>query len=336
MEGEARIVVRELRRTFDVRPRRRGLRGALTDLVAPRSREVVALDRVDLTVHAGEILGYIGPNGAGKSTTVKCLTGILKPTSGTVRVGGLDPWAQRQRHVRQIGVVFGQRTQLWWDLAVIEAFDLLAAVFEVPPDLYRARLDELREMLDLGPLLRVPVRELSLGQRVRCDLAASLLHAPSVVLLDEPTIGLDVAVKHRIRAFIRQVAEARGAAVLLTTHDLGDVESLCDRVVLVDRGRAVFEGDLAALRARLGGRRRLVVHTGRPLSDAEIVDAAAGLPGVASREGDGGLALSFGVTEAAGPLVGALLARLGRVEDLSLVDPSIEEVVASFYEGRTR
>ncbi len=328
----ALVEVTDLVRTFQVRPRRRGVVGALRDLVSGRSVEVAALSGVSLTVGAGEIVGYIGPNGAGKSTTIKCVTGILKPTSGTVRVCGLDPWKERSAHVRNIGVVFGQRTQLWWDLAVVEALDLLAAVFEVPPDLYRSRLGALQELLDLQPLLRTPVRELSLGQRVRCDLAAALLHAPRVVLLDEPTIGLDVAVKHKIRAFVRDLAARDGVAVLLTTHDLGDVESLCHRVVLVDRGAAVFEGTLDALRARLGGRRRLVVTTRGPIPAVARDQLAARLGVVVGELAPDRVEITFAAGQSASPIVAAALEVLGAtVDDLSLAEPSIEEVVAAFY-----
>jgi ABC-2 type transport system ATP-binding protein len=236
------IRVEALSRSFTVRQRRPGIVGGFKDLFGGPTQVLVALDAVSFEVNPGEIVGYIGPNGAGKSTTIKCLTGILKPTSGTVVINGLDPWCDRIEHVRNIGVVFGQRTQLWWDLAVIEAFDLLAAIYGVLDADYHARREELDALLDLGDLLHKPVRELSLGQRMRCDLAASLLHAPSVVLLDEPTIGLDITVKKRVRSFIRSMATERGAAVFLATHDLGDIEKLCDRVLVLVGGRLVLDG----------------------------------------------------------------------------------------------
>ena len=307
----------------------------MVDLFAGRGVQVRALDGVSLAVRPGEVLGYIGPNGAGKSTTVKCITGILQPSAGRVRVCGLDPWRDRRQHVRNVGVVFGQRTQLWWDLAVIEAYDLLASVFGVADDDYRRRLGELTEMLELGPLLRTPVRELSLGQRVRCDLGAALLHGPKVAVLDEPTIGLDVAVKQRMRTFIRMLAEERGVAVLLTTHDLGDVERLCDRVALIDKGRIVFDGALEALRQRLGGRRRLVIRGSEALSDEDVarLDAAVSVP--ITRDGPSSLSASLAADQGAGPVVSAILAGLPRrIEDVAVVEPTIEDAVASFYRDR--
>jgi len=203
------------------------------------------------------------------------LTGILAPTAGELSVLGRDPHRARKAHVREIGVVFGQRTQLWWDLAVVEAYTLLAAIFEVPKNTYEQRLRRLDDLLGLGPLLRTPVRELSLGQRMRCELAAALLHGPKILFLDEPTIGLDVAVKHRVRDFVRTLSED-GTTVLLTTHDLSDVEALCRRIVLLDRGRVLFDGTPDALKKRLGGRRQIVVDVASgtpPLSWGDGVDA---------------------------------------------------------------
>lgn len=324
----ALVEVRDLRRSFHVRPRRRGVVGAIADLFGGETREVRALDGVSFDLDTGGILGFIGPNGAGKSTTVKCLTGILQPTGGTVRVDGRDPWAQRREHVQHLGVVFGQRTQLWWDLAVIEAFDLLAALFRVSSADYDRRLSELSALLDLKPLLRTPVRELSLGQRMRCDLAAALLHGPRLLVLDEPTIGLDVAVKYRVREFVRTIAAERGVSVFLTTHDLGDVEELCDRVLLIDAGKAVFEGGLDDLRARLGGARRLVVDTRQPVDDAQLATLQA------DRLGPAGFSVPLPSEEAAGPRVQQVMAAV-EVADLRIVEPSVEEIVAAFYEDRS-
>ncbi|MFN7147032.1 MAG: ATP-binding cassette domain-containing protein, partial [Myxococcota bacterium] len=266
------LVAEGLTRTFRTFDRSRGLLGALRDLVRVDHTERVAVAGLDFRVDAGETVALIGPNGAGKSTTVKMLTGILKPTAGRLRANGLDPWADRPRHVRQLGVVFGQRTQLWWDLAVIEAFDLLAAMFDVPGPVYEARLRHFDEVLGIGPLLRTPVRQLSLGERMRCELAGALLHAPRFLLLDEPTIGLDVAVKLRLRAFLAELRDKGDTTLLLTTHDLADVTALCPRVLLLAEGRLLHDGPLDDLTARLGGRRSLVVQLRAPVSDA---DAAA-------------------------------------------------------------
>ncbi len=245
--SEVLVQATGLVRDFRVRRPRSGLSGALIDLVRPVSDVVRAVDGVDLRLVSGSVLGIIGGNGAGKSTTIKCLAGILVPDAGTVRVCGLDPVRQRSRSVHHLGVVFGQRSGLWWDLPVRDSFDLLASVFSVPPAVAAERMAELAALLELGPLMGVRVRELSLGQRVRCDLAAALIHGPRVLLLDEPTIGLDVGVRRRVRDFVRRIAHERGVAVLLATHDSADIEAMCDRVVVLSRGRVVFEGTVPEL-----------------------------------------------------------------------------------------
>lgn len=243
---EARHLTKEFRK-FKSRP---GLAGALRDLFARRYETIRAVDSIDLTIEPGEVVGYIGPNGAGKSTTIKMFTGILVPTSGDLRVNGFVPHRDRERFVRTIGVVFGQRSQLWWDIAVRESFRLLRSIYRVPEADFRRRLDELAGVLDLGGLLDVPVRKLSLGQRMRCELAAALLHSPSLLFLDEPTIGLDVVVKLRIREFLRDINRRFGTTIMLTTHDLADIEALCCRVVILDRGRIIFDGALEDIRRR--------------------------------------------------------------------------------------
>jgi len=218
------------------------------DLFAPRRGNVRAVDGVSFSIGRGEFVGYLGPNGAGKSTTVKMLCGILVPTSGEVRVAGFVPWRERRRYVRRIGVVFGQRSQLWWDLAVIESFRLLGKIYGVPKKELARRLDSLAETMGIERLLHTPARKLSLGERMRCDLVASLLHQPEVLFLDEPTIGLDVVAKDAVREFLRHVNRRLGTTILLTTHDLRDVEELCGRVVVIDRGRVLYDGALDRLR----------------------------------------------------------------------------------------
>ena len=220
------IEVRGLAKTFRVAERLPGLAGAFRGLFHRRMRDVHALGGVDFDIERGELVGYIGPNGAGKSTTIKILAGILNPTAGTCRVDGLTPWRDRRRHVARIGVVFGQRTQLWWDLPVIESFDLLRDIYRIPAAAYRDNRDRLIALMDLEPLLDVPVRQLSLGQRMRSDLAAALLHGPSLLFLDEPTIGLDAVSKLAIRDFVRELNREAQVTVLLTTHDMDDIEAL--------------------------------------------------------------------------------------------------------------
>ena len=328
------IEAHQLTRSFTRFARRVGVLGAVRDLFRTGGEDLVAVDHLDLGVAAGEVVGFIGPNGAGKSTTIKMMTGVLQPTGGRLLVGGLEPFRQRQRHVRQIGVVYGQRTQLWWDLAVIEAYDLLAGIFQVDAATYRRRLERFDSVLGIKPLLRQPVRELSLGQRMRCDIAAALLHGPPLLFLDEPTIGLDVAVKRRIRDFIGLINQEEGTTVLLTTHDLSDVEAVCRRVVLIDHGKVLLDGPTDTLKERLGGRRRLVVDLSTVVPEAALRAAVQGLPGQAVIEGDSDrLVVRFRRAEAsATTLIQAISARL-EVKDLSVEEPEIEEVVAGFYEA---
>lgn len=276
---EARGLVKEFRKHRS----RPGVAGAFLDLFSRRTETVRAVDGIDLVVRAGEVVGYIGPNGAGKSTTIKMLTGILVPTSGTLRVNGMVPWRDRQRFCRTIGVVFGQRSQLWWDIAVRESFRLLQRIYRVSEDDYRRQMGMLAEVLELGDLLDVPVRKLSLGQRMRCELAAALIHNPPLLFLDEPTIGLDVMVKLRIRQFLRELNARQGTTVVLTTHDLGDIQALCRRAVILDRGRIVYDGSLDTLRQAVpGGRgKRSLEEVIQAVYQGALNGAAAG------GEGDG-------------------------------------------------
>ncbi|UFT99977.1 ABC transporter ATP-binding protein [Radiobacillus kanasensis] len=243
------IEVNDLRKEFKSYSSRSGLKGAFRDLFTRNYKVVPAVKDISFNVEKGEMVGYIGENGAGKSTSIKMLTGILTPTSGTVRVNGMDPHREREKFVRSIGVVFGQRSQLWWDIAVQESFRLLKKVYNVPDEVYRQHMDHVIESLDIAPLLDKPVRKLSLGQRMRCELAAALLHNPSLLFLDEPTIGLDVLVKLKIRNFLKEINEKYQTTVLLTTHDLSDIEALCDRVIMLDEGQIIYDGLLAKLRS---------------------------------------------------------------------------------------
>ncbi len=245
------IEVRELTKEFRTFRRREGVLGALQNLFVREYVTVHAVDRVSFTIEPGEMVGYIGANGAGKSTTIKMLTGILVPTGGVVVSYGYVPYRERRRYTRHLGVVFGQRTQLWWDIAVIESFKLLKEIYGVPEADYRRRLDKFAEILNVKEYLHTPVRKLSLGERMRCDLAASLLHNPPLLFLDEPTIGLDVVAKDHIREFLKEVNRTEGTTVLLTTHDLSDIEELCKRIIIIDKGRVLFDGQLAEMKGRL-------------------------------------------------------------------------------------
>jgi len=319
------ILVENLTKTFRIAIRQPGLWGAFRGLLARRYRTVRALDGISFSIEAGELVGYIGPNGAGKSTTVKVLAGILVPDSGRCEVLGRVPWRERVANVRQVGAVFGQRTQLWWDLPAIESFELLRDIYRVPADSYARTRAELIEMLDLAPLLDVPVRQLSLGQRMRCDLAASLLHSPTLLYLDEPTIGLDAVSKLAVRDFIRRLSRERGVTVLLTTHDMDDIEALCTRVIVISQGQILSDGTLEALRARVTPERWLIVDLLEPndaLTDPDAMEI---------RRDGSRVVLRFDprVVPAA-ELISRITARHA-VRDLFVENPPIEEIIARLY-----
>ena len=291
---------------------------------AATRHEVLAVRDLSFDIEPGEMVGYIGPNGAGKSTTIKMLTGILVPTSGHLRVAGVEPSRHRTELARRIGVVFGQRTTLWWDLPLRDSFELLQKIYRTDPARHRANLDEFLELLDLGDLLDTPVRQLSLGQRMRGDIAAALLHDPEILYLDEPTIGLDVVSKGRLREFLRDLNTRRGTTLLLTTHDLQDIEALCDRVIVIDHGTRVFDGSLEALHRSGGSRRTLVV---------DLVDEAPpiAVPGAEVLRVDGPRQwLAFPAEASAAPIVAAVAASYD-VADLSLREPAIEDVIREVY-----
>ena len=242
------IVMRNICKTYKVARRNAGLAEAARSFFRREYDTVTALDHVNFTIHDGETVGYIGPNGAGKSTTIKILSGILTPDSGECLVDGRTPWKNRIDHVAQIGVVFGQRSQLWWDVPVADSFELLRDIYSIPPALYKANLDELTELLSLGELLRTPARQLSLGQRMRCELAASLLHSPRILFLYEPTIGLDAVSKIAVREFIVKLNQTHGTTVILTTHDMQDIEAITKRIILIGKGRILLDGGLDDIR----------------------------------------------------------------------------------------
>jgi ABC-2 type transport system ATP-binding protein len=310
------IDVHDLERSFVVRKRAGGLRRTTT--------VVRAVHDLSFGVEAGEMVGYIGPNGAGKSTTIKMLTGILVPTGGRLRVAGLEPRRDRVVLARRIGVVFGQRTTLWWDLPLRDSFDLLQKIYRTDPARHRANLAAFVELLALGDLLDTPVRQLSLGQRMRGDITAALLHDPEILYLDEPTIGLDVVSKGRLREFLRTLNAERGTTLLLTTHDLQDIEALCDRVIVIDHGTSVYDGSLAGLHAQGGSTRTLVVDL---VDEAPPVD----VPGAEVRRVEGPRQwLSFPSDASAAPIVAAVAAAYD-VADLSIQEPDIEDVIRELY-----
>ena len=322
------ITVEKLQKHFQVGKHRRGLWGAVRNLVASEYNTVRAVDGISFTVQAGELVGYLGPNGAGKSTTIKMLTGLLVPSGGALRVNGYVPWQERERYVARIGAVFGQRTTLWWDLPVIESLELLQFIYRIPPDRFRQNLQDFRTLLELDEFLNSPVRSLSLGQRMRADLCAAMLHDPVLLFLDEPTIGLDVVAKERMRHFIAHINQARGTTILLTTHDLADVEKLCNRVMIIDHGHLLYDGKLEHLQERFGGKRELVVDLAEAYDDVSVAGAD-----VVQRH-DLRVTYQFARHEVtASELIGRLSARF-RIRDLSVREPEIEATIRRIYEER--
>jgi ABC-2 type transport system ATP-binding protein len=311
------ISVEGLRKTFTVQ------RGA--GFLRRRRVMVQAVDGVSFSITAGEMVGYIGPNGAGKSTTIKMLTGVLVPSAGSVCVSGLDPARQRTELAKRMGVVFGQRRQLWWDLPLQDSFELLRYMYRVPADRHRRNLDRLVEMLDLSSCLEVPVRQLSLGQLMRGELAGALLHDPEVVFLDEPTIGLDVVSKARLLDFLAEINRERGVTVLLTTHDIADVERLCERMLIIDHGRVIYDGGVAAIRDHFGGERVLIV-------DLERASPALCVAGATVERVEGTRQwLRFRRVDVSAARVVAEVAEQAPLVDLAIEEPAIEEIVRRIY-----
>jgi ABC-2 type transport system ATP-binding protein len=319
------VETRDLRKVFRARKRSPGTLGALRSFFSREYEERVAVDDVTFALEPGELVGYIGPNGAGKSTTIKMLTGILVPTSGVVRVAGLVPWKHRKENARNIGVIFGQRSQLYWDLPLVESFELLRAIYGVPRDEYRRNLNEFVEILEMAGFMRTPVRQLSLGQRMRGDFAAALLHSPRIVYLDEPTIGLDVVAKEAIREFIARINAERGATIVLTTHDLADVERLCRRIVMIDRGTLIYDGDIERIKSEYGRFRTLVVRFSGPIERPQLDGAhlAAVENSTARFRFDRNL-------QRADVLVRQASERYS-VEDVSLEEPDLESIIRRIY-----
>ena len=322
------ITVRNLRKHFTVSLRAHGLAGAMRGLFKREYRVVRAVDGISFDVQPGELVGYLGPNGAGKSTTLKMLTGLLVPTSGELSANGRVPWRERKTYVAHIGAVFGNRSTLWWDLPVIESLELLQYMYRIPPERFRHNLDEFRQLLEMDPFLDTPVRSLSLGQRMRADICAALMHDPALVFLDEPTIGLDVVAKERIRQFILHVNRERGTTVLLTTHDLSDVEKLCERVMIIDHGQLLYDDTLGTLQRRFGGKRELLVDFAEEYADVGVQGAE-----LSSREGLRAVYRFEREELSASELISTLSARF-RISDLSVREPDIEDTVRRIYEER--
>ena len=330
--AEPLIQVRELSKHFRTYHRREGIWGGLQNLFVRDYKTIAAVDRVSFTIDRGEMVGYIGPNGAGKSTSIKMLTGILVPTSGEAIVNGFVPYRQRRRYVKTIGVVFGQRTQLWWDIAVIESFKLLRRIYDVSQADFDARMEMFNSILGIKDYLNTPVRKLSLGERMRCDLAAALLHNPPLLFLDEPTIGLDVVAKHHIREFLREINREFHTTVLLTTHGMDDIEELCRRILIIDHGKVLFDGELRELKQRLL-RTKQIKFVVKDRIVGESLDRFA-VNGVELEPIDElTYRFRFDRTKvSAADLIREILATVD-VRDLLIEDESIEEVIKRIYAG---
>jgi ABC-2 type transport system ATP-binding protein len=326
------IRVNELSKVFRINQKDPGVRGAVKALVRPRHVDKTAVDRISFNVEAGEMVGYIGVNGAGKSTTIKLLTGILLPSGGQVRVLGLDPHRQRVANAQNIGVVFGQRTQLWWDLALIESLNLIAKIYQVEPAHYQQLLKQFSDTLGLDELLHIPIRNMSLGQKMRAELAASLIHEPSIVYLDEPTIGLDLIVKERIREFIKEQNRQKGVTVLLTTHDLGDIEELCQRVIIIDSGRLIFDGPLTTIKECFGKFRQITFETLHPIGAIDLPHGAEIVTN-GHAPGERELILRFDRTITTASQVAAGVMNQIEVVDFSLSEPGLASIIKQIYNG---
>jgi ABC-2 type transport system ATP-binding protein len=325
------IETRDLRKVFRSVKRMPGALGALRTLFTREHVERTAVEGITMSLETGELVGYIGPNGAGKSTTIKMLTGILVPTSGSAVVAGLVPWQQRKANARNIGVVFGQRSQLYWDLPLIESFELLRAIYGVPKERYRTNLADFTKLLEMDEFLGTPVRQLSLGQRMRGDFAAALLHDPRIVYLDEPTIGLDVVAKEAIRTFVAELNRERGTTFLLTTHDLADVERLCRRIVLIDKGTLVYDGPIERLKEQYGTHRTLVVTLCDPVDDVRVADAE-----LTEREGPI-VRLRFDRSAISADQLIRRVTESYCVTDVSIEEPELESIIRRIYvEGYDR
>lgn len=324
------IEVNHVSKSFKINKRGAGLAGMLANFVAPKYEKKQAVNDVSFSIGQGEMVGFIGPNGAGKSTTIKMLSGILYPDSGEISVGGLVPYKQRKEYVKKIGVVFGQKSQLQWDLPVIDSFELLKAIYSVPQEKYKKNLDRFTDMLDMGSFINQPVRQLSLGQRMRADIVAALLHSPQIVFFDEPTIGVDVVGKETIRNFIRELNVQDKVSMIFTTHDMQDIEKTCNRLIIIDKGNKVYDGELLGIREKYGTTRMLDVEFSTnceiaPIKDVEIIQLDE-LDGRKKRF----------VFENRNVKINELmnfLLNTYSVKDLNVAEPEIESLIRKIYNG---
>lgn len=304
--------------------------GAIKALIKPNAVQKIAVENLSFEISLGEVVGYIGLNGAGKSTTIKMLTGVLSPSSGSVKVLGRNPFKQRVANAKDIGVVFGQRTQLWWDIALIESLNLIAQIYSIPKNRFKAMLQEFGEVLELDELLNKPIRTMSLGQKMRAELVATLIHEPKIVYLDEPTIGLDLIAKSRIRDFIRQQNKNHQTTVILTTHDLGDIEQLCQRIIIIDEGKLLYDGALEAIKNRFGRHRLATFELKNARAPEEI-----NLPPhteIVSQDSQK-FTLRFDRSQSSASTVASFIMEQLEIKDFSIQEPNLEMIIKQIYQG---
>lgn len=323
------ISVKNLSKVFKKPIRDEGLKGMIKGLFSRKYEEVHAVDGISFDIEEGEIVGYIGANGAGKSTTIKMMCGILHPTEGSVTVDGLDFEKNRQKINKRMGVVFGQKTQLWWDIPLIETFKILKSIYEVPDEEYNERFEYLCDLLDMRPFLTQTVRSLSLGQRMRADFAAALIHSPRIVYLDEPTIGLDVLVKDKIRGAIKELNRKYNITVILTTHDMKDIEELCNRIIIIDKGKILYDGSLANIKYRFGNTKTIFIPSNVELNREEIKEKFVGVDIVDEGER---IALKFSLNEIDLDDMLLYLINTYHIKDFKIEDISIEDITKQLYE----
>ncbi len=323
------ISVNNLSKTFKKPIRGEGLRGMIKTLFSRKYEEVRAVDGISFDIDEGEIVGYIGANGAGKSTTIKMMCGILHPTGGSVSVCGMDFEKNRQKINRQMGVVFGQKTQLWWDIPLVETFKILKSIYEVPDEEYNERFEYLCDLLDMRPFLTQTARSLSLGQRMRADFAAALIHSPKIVYLDEPTIGLDVLVKDKIRGAIKELNKKYNITVILTTHDMKDIEQLCNRIIIIDKGKILYDGSLANIKYRFGNTKTVYIPSTVELDEEALKDKFSG---VMVERGEENIAIKFSLNELNLDDILLYLISTYHIKDFKIEDISIEDITKKLYE----
>lgn len=325
------IEIKNVTKEFKVLNRREGLKGSIQDLFSRNYRTVRAVDNISMTVQQGEIVGYLGPNGAGKSTTIKMMTGVLEPTSGEILINGTIPYANRSRNAQGIGVVFGQRSQLWWALPLVESFKILKDIYQISDEKYNGMIELYKSLVDIEPLLHKPVRQMSLGQRTLSDILAAFLHDPKIVFLDEPTIGLDVSMKSKIRTLIHALNKEKNTTVILTTHDMGDVDALCRRIVIIDKGKMLYDNDIEHLKGFFGSYRTLKIRTDGELK-AQAESVKKELPDFSVTADDEWISVL--VDEEKSKVIDVLgqLQKAHKIKDMQLEEISTEEVIKKIYE----